>query len=245
MKGLGGSNPSRSATESQRSGVSRSRLRNSPRLRHPLSCPYSKLQTHVIPKPWVGDGAAVGNRLSAVADLDQSSRRGIIFQVLTIRCTRKLLEHLRAEPCREPTRPTNRLGDWYANLVSTKRGTLVICVSERSLLPVFVAATRDRRSFIFAFQEAVRSVLRGIGAAPELVESEARETKQIAIGTTASRRVLGSLNDLAFLARLTIADHPQVELGALAVELAETPCSPLNYETPRSVSLALLRRVHS
>ena len=212
-----------------------------------------KRKLSLLKTPNAYDTQAVGRRrsccwkprLSAVADLDQSSRRGIIFQVLTIRCTRKLLEHLRAEPCREPTRPTNRLGDWYANLVSTKRGTLVICVSERSLLPVFVAATRDCRSFIFAFQEAVRSVLRGIGAAPELVESEARETKQIAIGTTASRRVLGSLNDLAFLARLTVADDPQVELGALAVELAETPCSPLNYETPRSVSLALLRRVHS
>jgi hypothetical protein len=41
-----------------------------------------------------------------------------------------------------------------------------------------------------------------------------------------------------------IADHPQIDLGALTVELAETPCSPLNYETPRSMSLALLRRVH-
>jgi len=165
--------------------------------------------------------------------------------MLTIRCTRELLKRVRAETRREPTRSTNRLGDWYANLVSTKRGTLVICVSERSLLPAFVSATRDPGSFILAFQEAVRSVLRAIGAESELVESEARETKQIAIGTTASRRVPGSLNDLASLARLTIADHPQIDLGALAVELAETPCSPLNYETPRSVSLAPQRRGHS
>jgi hypothetical protein len=82
--------------------------------------------------------------------------------VLTIPCTRKLLERLNAEAGREPTRPTNRLGDWYANLISTKRGTLVICVSERSLLAAVVAATRDPGSFILAFQEAVRSVLRGI-----------------------------------------------------------------------------------
>ena len=85
----------------------------------------------------------------------------IRLQVLTIRCTRKLLKRLSAEARRDPTRPTNRLGDWYANLVSTKRGTLVICVSERSLLPIFVTATRDPGSFILAFQEAVRSVLRG------------------------------------------------------------------------------------
>jgi Domain of unknown function (DUF6933) len=199
----------------------------------------------VILKTWAGRRSFSWKPAAGGGRLDQSSQSWIVFEVLTIRCTRKLLKRLRAKARGEPTRPTNRLGDWYANLVSTRRGMLVICVSERSLLPALVAATRDSGSFILAFQEAVRSVLREIGAASELVESEARETKQIAIGTTASRRVLGSLNDLAYLARLTIADHPRIDLGALAVELAETPCSPLNYETPRSVSLALLRRGHS
>lgn len=52
---------------------------------------------------------------------------------------------------------------------------------------------------------------------------------QISIGTTAGRRVLGSLNDLASLARFKIADHPAIDLGTLAVDLADTPCAPLNY----------------
>lgn len=125
----------------------------------------------------------------------------MVFQVLTISCTRKLLKRLRAEVRGDPTHPTDRLGDWFANLVSTKGETLVICVSERSLLPIFVTATKAPGSFIFAFQETVRSVLREIGASSELVEHEGWETNQIAIGTTASPRVLGSLNDLACLPR--------------------------------------------
>lgn len=165
--------------------------------------------------------------------------------MVTIRCTRELLELLKAEVRREPTRPTNRLGDWYAKLLSTKRGMLTICVSERSLLPAFVAATTDTGAFALAFREAIRSVLRGIGAEPQWVQREVRETEQIALGTTASRRILGSLNDLAFLARSTIEEHPHIDPVALAVELAGTPCSPLNYETPRSVSLVLLRQGHS
>ena len=164
---------------------------------------------------------------------------------MTIRYTRALLERLKAEVRREPTRPTNRLGDSYAKLVSTKRGTLVICVSERSLLPALVEATKDHGAFVLAFREAVRSVLQAIGAEPQWVQREARETEKIALATTASRHILGSLNDLAFLARATIEDHPHIDLVALAVELADTPCSPLNYETPRSVSLALLRQAHS
>jgi len=165
--------------------------------------------------------------------------------MLTVRCTRSLLERLKAEVRGEPPRPTNRLGDWYAKLVATRRGVLDICVSERSLLPALVAATRDTGSFVPAFREAVRSVLVGIGAAPQWVRREARESEQIVLGMTASRRTLGSLNDLAFLACSTIADRPQIDLLPLAVELADTPCSPLNYQTPRSVSLALVRQTRS
>ena len=54
---------------------------------------------------------------------------------------------------------------------------------------------------------------------------------QIRIGATASRRVLGSLNDLASLARFTIEEHPAIDLGTWR-SLAETPCAPVNYETP-------------
>jgi len=161
--------------------------------------------------------------------------------MLTIRCTRKLLEELGVKVRRDLMHPTSRLGDWYANVFPTARGTLVICVSERSLLPVFVTATRDLGSFTSAFQKAVRSVLREIGVASKSMEDEMKESSQIAISTTANRRVLGSLNDLAYLARSTIEDRPHIDLKTLAVELADTPCSPLDYESPRSVSLALLR----
>jgi len=164
--------------------------------------------------------------------------------VLTICCTRKLLKRLAEEGpfCRVP--PSSRLGDWYANIIFTKHAKLIICVSEWSLLPVLIEA-KDPTSFIPRFQGAVCSVLRRIGAASDSVNDEAREMNQIAIGPTASRRVLGSLNDLASLARFEIAANPAIDLETLAVKLADTPCSPLQYETPRSVSLALLRRVYS
>jgi hypothetical protein len=164
--------------------------------------------------------------------------------VLTIRCTQKLLKRLGTEALPEPGHPTNRLGDWYANLVFTSHSRLIICVSERSLLPVLVEAN-DSPSFVARFQEAARSVLRHIGVASEMLDNEAREMSQIIIGATASRRVLGSLNDLASLARFTMAERNTIDLTALAIELADTPCSPINYETPRSVSLGLLSRAYS
>ncbi len=52
----------------------------------------------------------------------------------------------------DSVRPTTCLGDWYANLLFTERLRLVICISERSLLPVFVAA-KDPASFVPGFKQ--------------------------------------------------------------------------------------------
>ncbi len=78
-----------------------------------------------------------------------------------------------------------------------------------------------------------------------MVGREVREMESFAVGVTANRRVLGSLNDLALLARFEIEGNPSLDLVTLAVKLAETPCSPLKYESPRTVSLALLRHATS
>jgi len=164
--------------------------------------------------------------------------------VLTIRCTRKLLKRLGAEAIVDPPSPTNRLGNWYAKLVFVRHVPLTICISERSLLPVIVEA-RGAATFSPRFRDAARSVLQGIGAGPDMVDREVREMESFAIGATAKPPVLGSLNDLASLARFEIEDNPSIDLVTLAVKLAGTPCSPLKYESPRTVSLALLRHTSS
>jgi hypothetical protein len=124
--------------------------------------------------------------------------------------------------------PTNRLGDWYANLVFARHVPLIICVSERSLLPVLVEA-RGASSFGPRFREAARSVLQGIGAGPDMVGQEVREMGSFAIGVTASRRVLGSLTDLASLARFEIEDHPSIDLVKPSlIPLARTLQRPLS-----------------
>jgi len=159
--------------------------------------------------------------------------------LLTIRCTRKLLKYLHARVSSEGNHPTTGLGDWYANLLFTRHLRLVICVSERSLLPVFVEA-KDRSSFAIRFQEQVRSVLECVGVPSYAVEREAHEMEQVALGATVSRSVLGSLNDLALLSRFAIEGRPHINLTSLAIEIADTPCSPIKYESPRSMTLALL-----
>jgi len=160
--------------------------------------------------------------------------------VFTIRFTRKLLKYLHADAHQAEVPPTIVLGDCYANTLFTRHLRLLISVSERSLLPVFVEA-KDRSTFADRLRKAVRSVMQDIGVAGSLIEAELNEMSQIRIGSTLSRRVLGSLNELGFLSRYSIDGRPQVDLIALAAEIAETPASLIKYRRPKSMTLALLR----
>ena len=117
--------------------------------------------------------------------------------MVTVRCTQKLLKYLRTgTDLRHTDLPTTRLGDWYANLLFARHQRLIICVSERSLLPVIVAA-KDSSSFSSWFREGVRSVLWTIGVSTDALNHELQEMVDVSIGRAATRSVLGSLNELA------------------------------------------------
>ena len=67
--------------------------------------------------------------------------------MVSLRCTAKLLERLGISKPGEPPEPTAALGDWCANIIFTPQGHYVLCVSERSLLPVMLSA-RDLGSLV-------------------------------------------------------------------------------------------------
>ena len=135
-----------------------------------------------------------------------------------------------------PTAPSTRLGDWYANLLFMRPAWLVLCVSERTLLPVLVPA-REFETILPRFRRMVRSMLEAIGVAEHSVRNEEREMADVVIGRTASKRVLGSMNDFAWM----VDGHLEgtTSLLDVSLRLAETPCSPLAMDTPRRMTVAL------
>jgi hypothetical protein len=60
--------------------------------------------------------------------------------VFSLRCTARLLERLKLKPQPAVPPPTTRLGDWYANLVHLPGRQVVLALSDRTFLPVVVAA---------------------------------------------------------------------------------------------------------
>jgi hypothetical protein len=148
--------------------------------------------------------------------------------MFTLRCTAILRKRLGATEDAPSTPPSTKLGDWYAHLLFT-RPQVVLCVSERTLLPVLVPA-RDGSLLVRRLRDAVGEILGALGIADTAVEAERAAMKDAVIGKTVSRQVLGSMND--FVRML----DPYRDAGSLlevSLRLAETPCGPLRMSSPR------------
>lgn len=170
--------------------------------------------------------------------------------MFTLRCTQKLLARLGATPDPQPALADTVLGDWYANLIRVGRLQLVLAVSETTLLPVVVPA-REGRTLATRIRHALEPLLLSIGIPPEEVLAELDAMSCATISKTASRRVLGSLNDLAFQLEVGLANHPERSLLEHALGLSGTPLSLIDHGSPGSATVAAfatareLRRIRS
>ena len=159
--------------------------------------------------------------------------------MVTIRCTQKLMRRLRVAEESAVSAPTTALGDWYANILFAKPQQLVLCVSERTLLPVVILA-KEFESLPLRLATAVCEVLARLGAPQEMIEREDREMRQFAYDATQSKRVLGSMNDFMYQLSWLLHDRPGVSLVEASLHLAETPCRPIAYKSPGRFTLELL-----
>ncbi len=157
--------------------------------------------------------------------------------MFVLRCTQKLLDRLNATPDSEPAPADTVLGDWYANLVRASRTQVVLAISERSLLPVVVPA-RDGRSLVQRLSEALWPMLTAIGVPSDDATVERGAMQHWALGKTANRRVLGSLNDLAFQLQVGLLNFPDRTLLAHSLWLAKTPLKVIDYGAPDQATLA-------
>ena len=150
--------------------------------------------------------------------------------MFTLRCTSRLEKRLRPSLSASPVEPTTRLGDWYANLIRVGRVQLVLCVSERTLLPVVVAAA-PIGEVAARLRVGLGEVLGAWGVSATVVAEENAAMEGVAYGKTANRQVVGVMVEFARMLDLGFA--PLGSLVEVSVRLAEIPCSPL-YKTPHS-----------
>lgn len=159
--------------------------------------------------------------------------------MITIHCTRKLLNRLRVEGADPVSAPTAVLGDWYANLLFSRPTQLILCMSERSLLPVVVPA-RGAGALGERLRGSLEVLLRAFGASASTIDGELREMESVAYGPARSRRALGSLNDFMFHLDVLVRDRPHLSFEEMSIRLAGTPCKPIGYQFPWEAALRLL-----
>ena len=108
--------------------------------------------------------------------------------MFTLRCTRALLKRIREKPNPSPPPPTTKLGNWYANILYTRPKQLILCVSERTLLPLLIEAAGispiDAR-----IREALTQMLQSLGVSDDKIEAELLAMADMAVSTTASRTI--------------------------------------------------------
>ena len=152
--------------------------------------------------------------------------------MFTLRCTARLRKRLGTTEETTSTPPSTKLGDWYAQLLFT-RPQLVLCVSERTLLPVVIAA-RDGSHLVPRLREAVGQMLRVLAVAEAVVAAEEDAMMDTVIGKTTSRQVLGSMNDFVRMLDSYLGVGSLLEVS---LHLAETPCGPLQMNSPREETI--------
>lgn len=165
--------------------------------------------------------------------------------MFVVRATKKLRDRLGPVTLQPGDAPTARLGEWYATVWFWKP-QLALFVNEATLLPVVMplapAATLLRR-----FPDHLRQVLVAHDVPPAFITDELAHMREARLAPTASRSVLGIMNEFTFMAENARADSlpfDPTDLMTLSKWLANTPCSPLftRHTTPAGELEALVLR---
>ena len=145
-------------------------------------------------------------------------------------------------PLDQPDPPSAALGNWYANLIPTAAGDLIMFVNERTLLTVAIPVWESDR-MLELFRIRVANLLGMIGLPQYVIDRETSHFDQVQFAKTASRSVLGSMNDFAWHYQ-SLAEEAKskadLSLSYAELRLSEMPCGPLDYQSPAEVARELL-----
>ncbi len=148
--------------------------------------------------------------------------------MFVVHATKKVLDRCGGpSPVDVPT--TTTLGDWYATALFWKP-QVALFVNEQTRLPIFVQLA-PAATLLDRFVIHLGVVLGAHGINPRFVGAELAEMADHRLAKTASRSVLGTMNDFAHLAEHHREQDPGVGLLEQSLSLAHTPCGPLQDRT--------------
>ena len=162
--------------------------------------------------------------------------------MFTLRGTKKFLDRV-GRPVADPSpSSTTVLGDWYANVLFWRR-QVALFVNATTFVPVLMPLAPSA-SVVARFPMAMAEVFAALGVDPRFVDSESGEMSSSVLAKTASRQVLGVMNEFAFMAehKISTGRSDPTDLLGLSVWLANTIVGPISKDDGYS-PLGVLQRV--
>lgn len=108
---------------------------------------------------------------------------------------------------------------------------MALLVNERTLLPVLMPLA-PAVSLPDRVGHEIARVLTRHGIDRDFVERETAAMADVEVSKTSNRRVVGTMNEFVFEARVYREYAGVCDPVALAVRLAQTPCGAIGYNTP-------------
>jgi len=115
-------------------------------------------------------------------------------------------------------------------------------VSEKSLITVAIPVW-ESNDLVPLFRLRVANLLGLIGVHPKVIANKISHYDQVRYGKTASRRILGSMNDFAWLYQIKVEEakgKADLSLSKVELETSQMPCKPIDYRFPSDVAIELL-----
>jgi Plasmid pRiA4b ORF-3-like protein len=148
--------------------------------------------------------------------------------VLVVRGTKKLRDRVKGALAVDGDASTTALGDWFATVLFW-RPQVALLVNSRTLLPVFMelapAATLPDR-----VPGAIEVVLRRHGVSGAFLSAERDAMRNVRIGPTNDRSVVGVMNEFAFHGEHLWKDGLQ-DLEALSLRMSSLILGPLHHRS--------------
>jgi len=152
-----------------------------------------------------------------------------------IRCTQKLLKELPMEPSEKVAVLPSAC--WHANLLRIDRRKCLLFTHDTTLFSLFVPGVTkpDYRYFPDLFGQALFRTMRQFDFPQEKIESMLDQCRDVQIGRTNNRNVLGSMNDMKQMIELAVFDQGgliETDMTELTHMLNHTPFKAIGYSFP-------------
>jgi hypothetical protein len=148
----------------------------------------------------------------------------------TLHCTQKLLARVKQQVLPLVPEPTTGLGNWYATALLWKP-QLALFVNETTRLPVLMPLA-PASTVAARFPQHLAEVLSAHAVDPAFIAREVIAMAEVGFAKTASRSLLGSMNDFAWLAEGANTNSARVDSHGISMYLAKTPIGPMGYNSP-------------